>query len=214
MFKTYIRNKFRVRNLRTNQIERLNTILNVKNVYQMVTGFETYAEAEQALKLYMPNPEYRQFYRVESYGDSTRYELPIPSEQAAKVLESRKYFSGKGLQYNTDIRRSDEQKYSSGKFYTREIWLAQSVERAKGLTVNKGKVKRERFNATNVFNTLQGQSNDGTLSLKGCIVDSIRKKLKAGELTDRKSIKTFLRERGYTSRNTNRIIGQVFNPTL
>ena len=211
MLKTYIRNKFRVRNLRTGAIERLNTILNSKNTYQMVAGFETYEEAKQALHIYITNPEYRQFYRVESYADAERFEIPVPSEQASKVLEARKIFSGKGLQYNTDIRKRDEQRYAPDKFYTREIWFEQSVNHSKGLSVNKGNVKKERFNATEVFHTLQTQRNNGTFTLGVDISDAIKARLKSGELTDRKSIKDFLKARNYTCRNINRIICQVYS---
>lgn len=214
MLKVYIRNRFRVRNIKTGKVEQLSVIVDKNGTYRMSGGFDTHIDAFNALKIYCPDEKMRaEAYRVESYPTQEKHEMQAPSEQASKLLERICYFNGKGLALNTDIRKRDEQRYTPDKWYTPEIRFAQSVLFNKGTSVHsKVKPKKQSGGGVLQFERIKAQANDGTFTLGSCVVDSIRNQI--DKFKTRKDIFVWLRDRGYSVRNTKRIICQVYDSTI
>jgi len=201
------RNKFRVRNLKTRQIERLNVVEDINGNYRFVVGFDSLAQAQAAIDVY--KLVVRSEFEVETYSTQQRHEIEQPSIGASKLLEAYKVFSGKGLKFNTDTRLSSENKYDPNGWYGREVYMYQSTERNKGLSlVYKQKGKANPIENSGTFAKIKALTNDGCMTLDYCVVESLRKQV--NDFANRKEMYQWLRSRHYTNRKSKRIIEQVF----
>lgn len=208
MEKIKFRNKFRILSPK-GKVLYLNSIINNNGVYQYVAGFKTLAEAQatrnQWATLNGRNPE---DYTIEMYSENVKHYVKPLSEEGNAIVKQLHIFSGKGLKHNTFIRPKDENKYSPDRFYGRDVWMFQSLERNKGLTVHKGKPqpKHKVDNDTNTFHKFNAQPDHASLDLSFDLVRSLRKK----KFENRKELKMYLRKRGFTNRQINKIVPKYY----
>lgn len=224
--KIYIRNKFRIRNLITGKIEKLASDIDKNGKDIWVEGFNSHAEATLEMNRWlMFRPQYRGKMVVESYPDkSNTTQTAIDNPRVNRKLEKLRVFSGAGLKHNSSIKKRDENRYSSDKYYDRDTWMAQSVERAKGHNLIR-KQGKAYFNhgerASDIPESSGGYIVDTVtqdkvdklkdhsgLNLSYCVVDNIRKQLH--KFNNRKEIKVWLKKRGYSASAQRRICSQVF----
>lgn len=207
MQKTYIKQRWRIKNIRTQEVERLNQVLDVNNVWRSVPSFDTREEAQQLLDVYCPDKHTQAMaYVIESFADSKRHIINKPSDEANRVLASQRKFSGEGLKYNT-MKLHDDNKYRPGVFYTRDVWMAQTAERSKGKSVIFDKKPKKGINGI-IYDTTILSIESKSFNLSYCIVDSLRRQL--DKFPNRKALKDYLRARNYSVKHTNRIISQVY----
>lgn len=215
MQKVYYRQKFRIRNLYTNKVERLKQDFDKNGKDIWLEGFDSYTEAQKELRRWITiTPAYAPFLVIESYSGNTAFVKDIKSQDTHKKLEKLRCFSGKGLAENTFIPRKHENKYVHGKFYTKEINFAQSVERNKGISlIHKLKDKKRTLNQGADFETALKveRLKETTFELGKDIAQSVRERYGIGQFHDRKEIKLWLKGRGYSVKDTRRILHQAFN---
>jgi hypothetical protein len=215
MLKVYYRNRFRIRNLDTGKVERLNLTVNSKGNDQWIEGFDTYKEAFTEMKRLLTfKPHYR--LKVETYSTNQSIQKDITNKRVHRKVEQARLFSGKGLKENVSINKKDERKYSPDKYYTPEIRLAQSAFFNKGLSlVSRMKDKKSHTQTGVDYLTVEKVAklhDHGSFTLGFCIVDALRKRL--DQFPNRKSIKDYLKTRGYSAAQQRRIVEQVYNPNL
>lgn len=206
-------NRFRIVDTLVSKVLTLNTIEDRNGVLRYVAGFDKYSDAEESMKIYAAacgQPISR--YRIVSYADKDRRTIKTLTEEQKLDLNQRGYkrlFNGKGLQYNTFTPKREENKYNPSGFYGREVYMYQSTERNKGISlVHKLKDKKGINTGEDIITShrIQNLTNDGAMSLTNGIVTSLLKK----KFADRKSLRTHLKSCGYSCRQTDRIIYQYY----
>lgn len=208
MEKIKFRNKFRILSP-TGKVMRLNSIINNSGNYQYVEGFKTLEEAQATrnfwAKLRKRNPE---DYTIESYSDNVKHLIKPLSAEGNAFVKHNHIFSGKGLKYNTSLQPKDENKYSSTKFYGREVWMFQSTERNKGTTLFKGNKRKAKtaYHDYLTFRSLNSRPEQATFNLSFDLIKSLRKK----KFNNRKELKDYLKKRKFTNRQINKIVPKYY----
>lgn len=205
MEKIAYRNKFRIVT-KHGDILALNSTVNKIGTVQAIQGFSKREEAESTLRLYCmaANLDEKEFI-IESYSESYSLNVPIIKDEAVnKAIARRKLFSGKGLKYNGSIPPKEENKYRPDKFYTTEIWLAQSTERNKGtsLVSRKGdgrKFKNAGVADTDTFEKMERLKPHNT-TINSPFFDGLIPKLKLMGFNNRKELREYLHPRGFSNR--------------
>lgn len=208
MDKIKYRNRFRVRDSKGN-ILYLNSILNSKGEYQFVQGFEELQDAQDARDNWaaLHNKSTDEF-PIESYSENTPHLVKKLSKRADSIVKRMHLFSGKGLKHNTLTRPRDENKYKPDKFYGRETWMFQSMERAKGTSlVSKLGDKKSHSNQGGIpFERIEKTVNDSTFDLSFNLIESLRKH----NFPNRKALKDYLKSRSFSNRQINAIIPKYY----
>lgn len=206
-------NLFRIVDTVTSKVLTLNTIEDKNGILRYVAGFNKFSEADESMKIYAAacgQPTSR--YRIVSYASKDRRTIKQLTEEQKIDLNQRGYkrlFNGKGLQYNTFTPKREENKYNPNGFYGREVYMYQSTERNKGISlIHKLRDKKGVNTGEDVHTSerIQNLTNDGAMSLSHGIVTSLLKR----EWPDRKTIRTHLKKCGYSCRQTDRILYQYY----
>lgn len=202
MNKFAYRNKFRIVDELGN-ILRLNTIINVKGSSQFIEGFDTLLEAQAARDIHAFSVGLSaENFTIQPYAEQYVLSVPVVTVKSLnKELEKRKIFSGKALPLNTTLRESEERKYKPDKYYTHEIWLAQSVERNKGKSTlpREKKRKNEGLNDTDTFLKLERLRDSSFME------SSIIKSVLSHKFKNRKELKNYLQPLGFSHRRIEKI---------
>lgn len=201
------KNKFRII-APTGEVVRLNTTTTINGNAMFIEGFDTLNEAQSARTAYCyglgGDPE---AYVIESYSDQVAQVVKQRLSPAANnVIARMKVFSGKGLKHNTIIAPREENKYNAAKYYSREVWLAQSAERSKGKTILPRTAKdRQTYvvDSSQMFNKLHDASEFN-------LSNSLTAQLKRKKFANRKELKLYLKSRGFTVRQINDLIPRVY----
>lgn len=212
MERIVIRNYFRVFDTVTHCYVALNTITDKKGYQRYTSRFLSYKEAQAAANLYAlacgSKPER---YKVETYASGKPAILQPLTKEQGRLLRLYKSLSGKGLALNSRIPKQEEQKYSPDKYYGREVFMYQSTERSKGISlIHKLGDKNKNTNPDiHTFERIQALTNKGVLL--DCLTGGIVTHLLKRKWANRKEVKDYIRSRGgYSARQINRIVSQYY----
>lgn len=169
-------------------------------------GFDTFEEAQLTRNVYYANATNLEDYKIEPYSpDKDKLTVPVlKDKQMNKELAKRKVFSGKGLKFNSSISQKDENKYKPDKFYSREVWLAQSAERSKGQSVI-AKVKPKKLSSAHERDNVIKDMEHGYF-IESTMLESLRKK----EFPNRKALWEYLKPKGFSQRQMKRYAHQLW----
>jgi hypothetical protein len=214
MLKVYYRNKFRIRNKLTGKVLNLKQDVDRNGNDIWISGFTHRHEVETELNRFLQfNPQYKEYLEIETYSDKSPQYHSFPKD-VSNALEKRKFFSGKGLAENAAIPKRHENRYAQGKWYSREIRLAQSVEFNKGLSlIHKLKDKSSTKNkgaGTITFQRMEKHALD-TAFVSHDVTPMVKSLFDDGTLKNRLDAKKWLKERSYSVKAINRILYRVFN---
>lgn len=219
MEKVVFRNKFRVLDSDCN-IVRLNTNTDRNGVAKYIEGFETQGDAIAALNLYcIAGGLDVGTFTVESYPESQSFIVPITkNEQVNKGLAKLKVFNGKGLKFNTDYHtRKNDNKYKPDKYYGPDVRMAQSVEHNKGISLISKKGDSRKFKNAGVEDIETAQKVErlkgARYTVQPSFIDHLVESLSRQNFSSAQNLKQHLRDKGFSTRQTNEIFLKVYKLT-
>lgn len=208
MEKIVFKNRFRILDP-NGKVVYLNSIYNIKGNAQYVMGFDKLTEAQAARRIYVGTIGGDiEDYPIESYSESVSHSVPLVSKEANDEIYRRRLFSGRGLKYNTITPRSQENRYNPSKYYGRQVWMQQSTERSKGVSVihSKRHKKKPSYSDIETFDKVEKLRNQATFDLSYSLIES----LKRHGFENRKALKDYLKSRGYTNSQIKRLSAQYY----
>ncbi len=201
MEKIAFKNRFRI--IAPNgQICRLNSGVDGR----FIEGFDTLEEATLTRNIYFNRAgENIEAYIIESYAEPLKLVVPVVKQKAFNNELSRlRVFNGKALKFNTMLRSKDENRYKPDKFYSKEVWFAQSAERSKGQSLI-AKIKPKKESSTSDRDKTIADMNHGSF-IESRLLDTF----KAMKFPNRKTLKDYLKPRGFTKRQMDKIAHQIW----
>lgn len=218
MDKIVFKNKFRILD-KNKDILRLNSTTDKNGVERYTEGFDSQMQAIAALNLYCIASNAKIIdYELETYAEQASLIVPITKdEDINKGLAKMKVFSGKGIQFNTDFHtRKEDNKYKADKFYSREVWMAQSTERNKGLSLVHKQGDKKKFKSSGydkeTADKIQALSWGRTNVPDGQIDMWVRPLLKM-KFDNARAVHVFLKQKGYTNRQAKKIFVAYYKAT-
>lgn len=170
-----------------------------------VEGFDTLEEAQLTRNVYFHNATNLEDYVIETYAEKDRLSVPIIRDvDMNREIEKRKVFNGKAIKFNSSIPAKEENKYKPDKFYSRDVWFAQSAERSKGKSVI-ARVKPKKLSSANPQDGRVKDMNHGYFMESG-VLESLRKK----NFKNRKELWTHLKANGFSQRQMKKLAHQLW----